>query len=328
VILLRCESGDPKEIIEQQQAGEDQSRVSLLHLAHTGGAPRIATISRRASYNNGNRSIFQESIMQSAPVILITGASSGIGAATARQFARQGYRVVLAARRFDRLEALAEEICQAGGQALPVQADLARLEDIQALAQAALAAYGQIDVLFNNAGFGRLGWLEGLDAQEDIQAVLQVNLVGLVQMTQAVLPHMIARRSGHIINMASVAAYIATPTYSVYAASKFGVRGFSEALRREVGVYGIRVSLISPGGTETEFAGKAGIRRKTGIRTPPFLRLEADDVAQAVLKLATHPRRNLLQPWPMQLAVWANMLIPGLLDWVIRKRFVGPERFG
>lgn len=262
----------------------------------------------------------------SSPVILITGASSGIGEATARLFGRQGYRVVLAARRLERLQALAHEIVQAGGNALPVAADLTILGDIQHLVAAALDEFGQIDVLFNNAGFGRLDWLEKLDPLEDVEAQLRVNLLGLICASQAVLPHMIERRSGHIINMASMAGWIATPTYSIYAASKFGVRGFSDALRREVGVFGIRVSTIYPGGVTTEFSKRARIHRKTGLSTPLALRLSADEVAQAVLQLVRRPRRSVIMPGVMRLAIWLNILAPGLVDYLIERRFTRPER--
>jgi hypothetical protein len=264
--------------------------------------------------------------MNVQPVILITGASSGIGAAAAQVFARQGYRLVLAARRMERLEALAQQIHQQGGNALPVPADLSRLEDIQRLAQSALDWAGQIDILFNNAGFGRLDWLENLAPGKDVQEQIQVNLLGLIWMTQAVLPHMIERRSGHIINMASLASWLAPPTYSVYAATKFGVRGFTEALRREVSIYGIRVSGIYPGAVDTEFGTRARIRRKTGTTTPSWLRLSAEDVAQAVLRLAQRPRRGMILPGSMWFVVALNTYFPGWVDWAIRKYFIEPER--
>lgn len=261
-----------------------------------------------------------------APVLIVTGASSGIGAAAARLFASHGYRVVLAARRLERLQSLAQEIRAAGGQALAVDVDVRRYDQIEAMTQRTLDAYGQIDLLFNNAGLGRLDWLENLDPQAEIELQLEANLLGLIWTTRAVLPHMIARRQGHIINMSSVAGLLATPTYSVYAASKFGVRGFSEALRREVGVFGIHVSGIYPGGVVTEFTEKAGIHRKTGVSTPPWLVLSAEDVAQSVWWLAHHPRRTLVVPWPLRLAVAANRWLPGLVDWVIERRFVAKER--
>ena len=263
-----------------------------------------------------------------SPVILITGASSGIGAATARRFARQGYRTALAARRVERLQALADEIQTAGGQALVLPTDVARLDEIQAMVQRTLEAWGQIDVLFNNAGFGRMDWLEKLDPQEDIAAQVQVNLIGLIQISRAVLPHMIARRQGHIIHMCSVAGLVATPTYSVYAAAKFGVRGFTDALRREVGIHSVRVSGIYPGSVDNEFGLLAHRRRKTRIGTLARLRLTSEQVAEAVWGLARRPRRSLVLPWPMGALAWLAALFPGPADWIMEWVFVRRERQG
>lgn len=264
--------------------------------------------------------------MPESPVILVTGASSGIGEATARLFAREGYRVALAARRRERLEKISLEIRRDGGLALPVATDLSDLEDIQRLVQATLGEFGQIDVLLNNAGFGCLDWLENLDPISEIEQQLRVNLLAVVQLTQAVLPHMIQRRSGHIINMGSVAGLLATPTYTVYAAGKFALRGFGEALRREVSVYGVHVSALYPGGVKTEFGEKAKVRRKTGVTTPGLLRLSSEDVARAVMSLVRRPRRGLIIPWPMYFGVWANTFFPGLVDRVIESNFVRKER--
>ncbi len=269
---------------------------------------------------NNHASIFQ------APVILITGASSGIGAATAQLFALKGYRVVLAARRLERLQTKVEEIRAQGGQAIAVQTDIARLDSVKRMVQDTLEHWGQVDVLFNNAGFGRLDWLEELDAVQDVQAQIAVNLTGMVWSTQAVLPSMITRRMGHIINMASMAAYVATPTYSVYAATKFAVRGFSELIRREIRIHGIRVSTIYPGAVATEFVEHTGAQRKTGIRSPDFLILSPEQVAKAVYQLVLHPRNNVVIPWPMHLVVWGNALFPGLYDKAIERFFVRPER--
>lgn len=264
--------------------------------------------------------------MLEQPVILVTGASSGIGEAAARLFAGQGYRVAMGARRLDRLENLAAEIQQAGGEAFPVYSDLARFEDIQHLVKKTIDRFGQIDILLNNAGFGRLGWLEELDPASDIQAQIQVNLVAMIQITREVLPYMIERRSGHIINMSSVAGLVGSPTYTVYTASKFGVRGFTESLRREVGVFGIHVSGIYPGGVRTEFKEHTGALRKTGRTTPAWLRLEPHDVAQAVFKLAEHPRRQQVIPWAWHFSLCINWLFPWLADWLIEQKFTRPER--
>ncbi len=264
--------------------------------------------------------------MSDKPVILITGASSGIGEATARLFGAKGYRVVLAARRLDRLEALKAEIERSGGQALPVETDVSSSASIQAMVDKTLATYEQIDILFNNAGFGRTKWLEELDPEKDIAAQVQVNLTGVIQATRAVLPHMIARKSGHIINMGSQAAFVGTPTYTVYAATKFGLRGFSEALRREVGVWGIKVSVIYPGGVATEFGQHTEAKRKTGITTPKALQLKPDDVAAAVLAVARNPVRGRIIPGISRVAIWFATTFPGINDWLQEKYFTRPER--
>jgi short-subunit dehydrogenase len=206
--------------------------------------------------------------MAEKPVILITGASSGIGAATALYFAQRGYRVVMAARRLERLDEQASVIKNNGGEALAIEVDVSSSEQIQELVERTLKNYSRIDVLFNNAGFGRMRWLEKLDFEADIESQLQVNLHGAIRTTKAVIPTMIAQRSGHIINMSSVAGYIAPPTYTIYAATKFGLRGFTDALRREMYHYNIRVSGIYPGPVKTEFIEHMGERKKVWFQNP------------------------------------------------------------
>lgn len=263
--------------------------------------------------------------MPPSPVILITGASSGIGAATARLFPQKGYRVVLAARRVERLQSLAEEIRSGGGEALPVPTDVTQLDEIERLVSTTILEYGQIDVLFNNAGSGRMQWLEELESERDIESKLRVNLHGSIQATRFVLPHMLERKRGHIINMGSVISLIATPTYSIYAATKFGLRGFTDSLRREVGVMGIRVSGIYPGGAETEFADHMG-REPGSPTTPKFLRLSSDDVARTVWSLVRRPRRMVVIPRVMWLPIWINIFFPGIVDWSIDQFFTRRQR--
>jgi short-subunit dehydrogenase len=264
--------------------------------------------------------------MSPPPVILVTGASSGIGEAIAKLFAQKGYRVSMGARRLERLQSVAGEINSAGGDSLAVQSDLAIYEDIQRLVSETLNQFGQINVLVNNAGFGRIKWLEELDPMEDIQAQIQINLITTILVSREVLPHMIQQRSGHIINMGSMGGLVASPTYTIYSASKFGVRGFTEALRREVGVYNVNVSGIYPGAVNTEFKQHAGIDRKTGRTTPQSLRLEPEEVARAVLSMVNRPRRELIIPWQMRLSVWMNTLFPGIVDWIVENRFTRLER--
>ena len=261
-------------------------------------------------------------------VIIVTGASSGIGEATARQFGREGAKLVLAARRVDKLETLAQEILAigSGAETCVVQADLSKLEDIQSLIKQTLDKFGRIDVLVNNAGFGRLDWLENLDPVKDIQAQFDVNVLGVIQTTRQVLPIMMKQRSGHIINMGSMAGLVATPTYTVYAATKHAVHGFSEALRREVKPWGIDVSMIYPGGVVTEFQAHAGIKRKTGATTPKALLLTADQVGSAVVQLVRRPRAMRILPWAWSFTVWMNRNLNWLVDYTTINRFTIPER--
>lgn len=261
-------------------------------------------------------------------VVIVTGASSGIGEATARQFGREGARVVLAARRVERLEALAQTIAamKAGGETLVVQADLSKLEDIQSLIRRTLEAFGRIDVLVNNAGFGRVDWLENLDPLKDIQSQFDVNVMGVIQTTRQALPVMIKQRAGHIINMCSLAGLVAAPTYSIYAACKHAVHGFSEALRREVKPWGIDVSMIYPGGVVTEFASHAGIKRKTKTTTPKVLLLTADQVGSAVVQLVGRPRPMWILPWAWTFTAWMNRNFNWLVDYSTITRFTIPER--
>lgn len=263
--------------------------------------------------------------MTDQPVIIITGASSGIGEATARVFSQAGYNLVLAARRTDRLQQLAGELEKMGGKALVVPTDLRQVGDIDNLVIQAMGYFGRIDVLFNNAGIGHLNWLEGLEVA-DIEDLVRVNLMAVIYTSRAVLPYMIEQRAGNIVNMVSIAGLIGSPTYTIYAASKFAVRGFNEALRREVNIHNIKVSGIFPGAVNTAFGAQTRMKRKTGIKTPKALSLSPDAVARDVLRLVNKPRRVLIRPWYMIFAVWTNALFSGLVDWVVEKRFVSRER--
>ena len=250
-------------------------------------------------------------------VVLITGASSGFGARAAHLFAKEGAKVVLAARRLNRLQDLVNEIQDDGGEALAVPVDVANLAEINLMVQSTLDFYGKIDILFNNAGFGRLDWLENLSMERDIETQIAVNLTGLIQVTRAVLPHMIKQGEGHIINMSSVAGFTAAPLYSVYAATKFGVRGFTDALRLEVRHLGIRVSGIYPGPATTEFSQHTGDNViKKSMNTPAWLRMTSDFVAEQVIKVAKRPRRKLVIPWAFNLVIWLSNLFPFLSDWL------------
>ena len=176
-------------------------------------------------------------------VVVITGASSGMGAAAARHLSAQGATVVLGARRVERLQALAGEITAAGGKALVVQTDVTDRGQVRRLVDAAVETYGRIDVLVNNAGIMPLSPLERLKVEE-WDRMIDVNLMGVLYGIAAVLPHMTAQKSGHIINLSSVAGHKVFGGSAVYSATKFGVRALSEGLRMEVKPYNIRTTII------------------------------------------------------------------------------------
>jgi len=184
-------------------------------------------------------------------VILITGASSGIGEATARHLAAKGHRVVLGARRTNRLEKLAAEIRAAGGTAEYRALDVTNLADMQAFAEFALKRFSKIDVIINNAGVMPLSPLAELKIDE-WNRMIDVNIRGVLHGIAAVLPHMTARKAGHVINLSSIGGFQVWPTCAVYSGTKFAVRAISEGLRLET--KDIRVTIICPGVVESELA--------------------------------------------------------------------------
>lgn len=209
----------------------------------------------------------------SKKVVLITGASSGIGEATARLLAGSGAHVVLGARRTERLEILCAQINSSGGSAHFQALDVTRLTDVQAFVDFALNLHGRVDVFVNNAGVMPLSKLEALKVSEWDQ-MIDVNIRGVLHGIAAGLPLMQKQKSGQFINIASIGAYTVSPTASVYCATKFAVRAISEGLRQEVGG-DIRVTVISPGVTESELAesisdegGRAEMREFRKIAIP------------------------------------------------------------
>ncbi len=184
-------------------------------------------------------------------VVVITGASSGLGEATARALSAQGASVALGARRNNRIESLASELTAGGGKAIAVTTDVTDRAQVKQLVDAAVAAYGRVDVMINNAGLMPFSPLERLKVEE-WDRTIDVNIKGVLYGIAAALPHMKAQRSGHIINVSSVAGHKVGPAGAVYAATKHAVRVISEGLRQEVKPYNIRSTIISPGMVATE----------------------------------------------------------------------------
>jgi NADP-dependent 3-hydroxy acid dehydrogenase YdfG len=226
-------------------------------------------------------------------VCVVTGASSGIGAATARRFAEAGAAVSLAARRADRLTELVSEIEKAGGRALAVETDVTDEEQASALIERTSSELGRVDVLVNNAGVMLLGPIQGADTSE-WRRMVEVNLLGLFYCTYWALPVMRDQGSGHIVNISSVAGRTASLGVGVYNATKWGVVGFSESLRQEALHLNVRVTVVEPGFVTTELQGhttnplaKAAIEDMREKTTP----LEAEDIAEAIFYAVSQPAR-------------------------------------
>ena len=224
-------------------------------------------------------------------VVLITGASSGFGEATAELFAQAGARLALSARRGDRLDALAARLRALGCEVLVLPADLAEVKAAQAIVQDTEAHFGCLDILVNNAG---VMYLEPIDSADMTrwQHMIQLNLLALMASCQAALPGMRARKDGHIFNMASTAGRQANPNGGGYSASKWGVVGFSESLRREVYKDNIRVTVIEPGVAQTELRDHiAHAPTQTALNNwaDSMRQLQSADIARAIVFCAGQP---------------------------------------
>ena len=184
-------------------------------------------------------------------IVVVTGASSGLGEATARLLSAQGATVVLGARRADRLQLLAKDLEARGGKALALTTDVRLREQVKALVDSAVQTYGRIDVMINNAGLMPQAPLERLKVDE-WDRMIDVNIKGVLYGIAAALPHMQRQKAGHFINVSSVAGHRVGPGFAVYAATKYAVRALSEGLRQEVKPYNIRTTVISPGAVATE----------------------------------------------------------------------------
>ena len=221
-------------------------------------------------------------------VVLITGASSGIGAGIARELGAAGAKVMLGARRTDRLEALANEIRESGAEAMTRRLDVTDRADVAAFAEAARQGFGRVDVIVNNAGVMPLSLMASLKVDEWDQMV-DVNIKGVLYGIAAVLPEMTERGSGHIINIASVGALAVSPTAAVYCATKYAVRAISEGLRQEAGDK-IRVTIISPGAVESELAETiTNAEVKKRIVDYRKVAIQADAIAAAMAYAISQP---------------------------------------
>jgi len=222
-------------------------------------------------------------------VVVITGASSGLGEATARLLCAQGACVALGARRFDRIRALAEELQAKGGKAIAIAMDVTHCDQVKGLVEAAIQAFGRIDVMINNAGLMPNSPLERLKI-DDWNRMIDVNIKGVLYGIAAALPHMKKQKSGHIVNVSSVAGLKVRPGNAVYAATKHAVRALSEGLRLEVKPYNIRTTIVSPGAVDTELPDSVTEPDVAeGVRKIYEHAIPADSFARAVFFALSQP---------------------------------------
>lgn len=248
-------------------------------------------------------------------VVAITGASAGIGRETALEFAREGARVAIGARRTDRLEALAEAIRATGSEALVLPLDVADEKQVRRFVDATVERFGRLDVLVNNAGYGVRGKVEETPAA-DYERLMRVNYLGTVYGCQAAIPIMRRQGRGLIVNISSIVGHRAMPAGGAYAATKAAQISLTEALRVELRGSGVYASTVHPIGTESEFvevAERESQGRKGGAVGPQQTSL---DVARAIVGCARRPRPEIYPYAPSRALVWLNALVPGLNDWM------------
>ena len=258
-----------------------------------------------ARSNKEQKEVSAKSASLTGKIVIVSGASSGIGAVTARELACRGAQVVLAARRESELETQVSAITQAGHQAVAIPTDVTDAAQVIRLTEQTLDMFGRVDVLVNNAGIAWTKPFEKLSI-EQIAQIVNVNLLGTLLLTRAVLPGMLERHRGSIITVASVAGHM--PVDTLYSTTKFGLRGFSLSLRRELAGKGVSVSLVSPGFVRTAMS------RSFRIPMPG-----PEIVAQTIADLVVKPRREVIIPGYYHAIIGIEHLFPWLGDLAVRR---------
>nr|WP_226993974.1 SDR family oxidoreductase [Myxococcus hansupus] len=251
-------------------------------------------------------------------VVLITGASGGIGRAAAKAYAAAGADVVLAARRQTELEDAAREVSSLGVRALPVRCDVTVGDDVARLVAEVDAAFGGLDVLVNNAGRGTYGPLEAM-SEAQLRQVFELNVVSLWRMTQAALPLLRKRRGAQVVNVSSVLGYRGLPLLGAYCASKAAVNVMTESLRAELASEGIRVLLVSPGFTESDFRENRLNAEGWKQDAIPLKAMSAEEVADAMVRASRRGHRDTVLTLSGRAMVLANRWAPALFDRVARR---------
>lgn len=248
--------------------------------------------------------------------VLITGASGGIGGAIARQLVTRGASLILVNRQREKLEALAGELRAAGGEVLTLVGDLSVAGQPASLVQSAIEQAGSVDVLINCAGVQNFGFF-AQESAVDTATLFNVNTLAPIAMVNAVLPHMLQHRKGQIVNVGSIFGSIGFPCFASYSASKFALRGFSEALRRELVGSGVGVTYVAPRFTRTAFNRSVVARMADALKMPQD---EPESVAASVIASIERDEHDRYLGWPEKLFVRINSLLPRLVDTSLMKQ--------
>lgn len=252
----------------------------------------------------------------SGKVVVITGASSGIGKESAIKFAKLQARVVLVSRNKEKLEEVAKELSKFQTQTLVCVCDISQKDEVSRMASQVLEKFGTVDILVNNAGFGIYGNFNDLTVEE-VESQMATNYFGMMYCTKAFLPKMLEKKSGHIVNVASVAASFGIPAMAAYCASKFAMLGFSEALYHELRGSGVGITVVSPIMVRTNFFDNGSFKRMPRYT----MALGASTVADAVLRAASSPRLEIVTPQIVRIAIWFKQTLPYLINPIVEGIF-------
>ena len=250
-------------------------------------------------------------------VVLITGASSGIGKQTAIEFAKLGSSIILVARRKNKLEQVENELKQFNVNTLVCACDVSKKDQVEKMSKIVLEKFNSIDILVNNAGFAIYGSVHDLSIN-DIESQMETNYFGMIYCTKNFLPSMLEKKSGHIVNVASVAASFGLPGIASYCASKFAMLGFSEGLKHELSGTGVGITVVSPIMVKTDF-----FEHPSFEKMPKYspTSLNSKTVAKAIVKASNSSRLEIITPSIVRIAVWLKHTFPYFINPILGKSF-------
>ena len=250
-------------------------------------------------------------------VVLITGASSGIGKQTAIEFAKLGSNIILVARRKNKLEQVENELKQFNVNTLVCACDVSKKDQVEELSKIVLQKFNSIDILVNNAGFAIYGSVSDLSIDE-IESQMETNYFGMIYCVKNFLPLMLEKKSGHIVNVASVAASFGLPGIASYCASKFAMLGFSEGLKHELSGTGVGITVVSPIMVKTDFFDHPSFEKMPKYSPTS---LNSKTVAKAIVKASNSSRLEIITPSIVRIAVWLKHTFPYFINPILGKSF-------